>query len=36
MQNYIIDIFIFIVSLLLIVIVMLQESKDDINYFKLK
>ena len=31
MQNYIIDIFIFIVSLLLIVIVMLQESKDDIN-----
>ncbi len=31
MAKYIIDIFIFIVSILLIVIVMLQSSKDDIN-----
>ena len=31
MQNFIIDIFVTIVSILLIVIVMLQGSKDDIN-----
>lgn len=31
MQNFIIDIFVAIVSILLIVIVMLQGSKDDIN-----
>lgn len=31
MGKYVIDIFIFIVSILLIIIVMLQSSKDDIN-----
>ena len=31
MGKYVIDIFIFIVSILLITIVMLQSSKDDIN-----
>ena len=31
MQNFIIDIFVTIVAILLIVIVMLQGSKDDIN-----
>lgn len=31
MQNFIIDIFVFLISILLIVIVMLQGSKDDIN-----
>ena len=31
MQNFIIDIFVFLASILLIVIVMLQGSEDDIN-----
>lgn len=31
MKDFIIDIFVFLVSILLIVIVMLQGSKDDIN-----
>ena len=31
MQNFIVDIFVFLISILLIVIVMLQGSKDDIN-----
>jgi preprotein translocase subunit SecG len=31
MQNFIIDIFVFLVAILLVVIVMLQGSKDDIN-----
>ena len=31
MENFIIDIFVFIAAILLIVIVMLQGSKDDIN-----